>query len=171
MGISGAYALRRRDPLFAAAWDASLTIARERLADTLLARSMEGNIELIWRDGEIVGERHTLDNRLGLAILRRLDRLAETGLSTSSRGPRAASAPAPRAQPVDWEQMVDALRTGEPEAVCAALAALNGPVAGASNGREVEEVEGPPDSLIDDDEDDGIDLTDRCWRDEKAVIG
>ena len=41
MGISGAYALRRRNPFFAAAWDAALTIARERLADTLLARSIE----------------------------------------------------------------------------------------------------------------------------------
>ncbi len=40
-----AYAARRRNPVFAAAWDAALTIARERLADTLLARSMEGNVE------------------------------------------------------------------------------------------------------------------------------
>ena len=87
MGISGAYAARRRNPVFAAAWDAALTIARERLADTLLARSMEGNIEQIWRGGEIVGERHVLDNRLGLAILRRLDRLAETGLSLHTNPP------------------------------------------------------------------------------------
>jgi hypothetical protein len=35
MGISGAYAARRRNPVFAAAWDAALSIARERLADTL----------------------------------------------------------------------------------------------------------------------------------------
>src|SRR3712207_2050442 len=61
MSTSGAYAARRRNPVFAAAWDAALTIARERLADTLLARSMEGNIEQIWRDGEVVGERHVLD--------------------------------------------------------------------------------------------------------------
>src|SRR5881275_1821856 len=53
MGISGAYAARRRNPVFAAAWDAALSIARERLADTLLARAMEGNIEQIWRDGVI----------------------------------------------------------------------------------------------------------------------
>jgi hypothetical protein len=32
MGISGAYAARRRNPIFAAAWDAALTIARERLS-------------------------------------------------------------------------------------------------------------------------------------------
>jgi hypothetical protein len=47
MSPSGAYAARRRNPVFAAAWDAALTIARERLADTLLARSMEGNVEQI----------------------------------------------------------------------------------------------------------------------------
>ena len=58
-GISGAYAARRRSPAFAAAWDAALSIARERLADTLLARSMEGNVEQIYRDGELVGERHS----------------------------------------------------------------------------------------------------------------
>ena len=141
MGISGAYALRRRNPLFAAAWDAALTIARERLADTLLARSIEGNIEQIWRDGELVGERHAIDNRLGLAILKRLDRLAETGSTVSTRGERlpflgagrgavrtGTPAPAvlPRSQPFDWEMMVDALRTGDPDAVGAALAMVQG---------------------------------------------
>ena len=159
MGISGAYALRRRNPFFAAAWDAALTIARERLADTLLARSIEGNVEQIWRDGELVGERHVIDNRLGLAILRRLDRLAETGLSVSSRGERAATAPAlvPRPQAVDWEMMVDALRTGNPDAVAQALALIK------SN--EVEEVEGPPNSLGDGEVPREIDLSDRCWQD------
>jgi hypothetical protein len=90
MSISGAYAARRRSAVFAAAWDAALSMSRERLADTLLARSMEGNVEQIIRNDELVGERHFIYNRLGLAILRRLDRLADTGLSTSSRGVRAA---------------------------------------------------------------------------------
>ena len=168
MGISGAYALRRRNPFFAAAWDASLTIARERLADTLLARSMEGNVEQIWRDGELVGERHVIDNRLGLAILKRLDRLAETGLTVSNRGERlltpvraerSRSAPALRTQPFDWEMMVDALRTGNSDAISAALAQIKG--------YEVEEVEDPPVTLSQEDErDEDIDLTDRCWKDE-----
>ena len=105
MHVSGAYALRRRNPVFAAGWDAALTIARERLADTLLARAMEGNSELVYRDGEIVGRRDVLDNRLGLAILRRLDRLAETGRATVATGtlplPAAdtRSAHAPRDHP------------------------------------------------------------------------
>jgi hypothetical protein len=137
--ISGAYALRRRNPYFAAAWDAALTIARERLADTLLARSMEGNIEQIWKDGEIVGERHLLDNRLGLAILRRLDRLAETGMSVSTRGERflpSQTSPAPRLPPMDWQLAISALRTGDEAAVCEALALFKG--------HEVDEVEASP---------------------------
>ena len=158
MGISGAYAARRRNPVFAAAWDAALTIARERLADTLLARSMEGNIEQIWRDGELVGERHLLDNRLGLALLRRLDRLAETGLSLHSnlQQPRPPAI-VPRSKPFDWERMVDALRTGDPDDVAEALALLKGD--------EVEEVEDPLNRPPSADEDDGLDLSDRCWRD------
>jgi hypothetical protein len=157
MSASSAYRARRRDPVFAAAWDAALMIARERLADALLARSLEGNVEQIYRDGELVGERHVIDNRLGLAILRRLDRLAETGLSTSRRGERPAAAPAPSTKPLDLDFMLDALRTGDPDDIAEALAQL---------GSEVHEVHGPPVPLNDDSlEDTSLDLTDRCWRD------
>ena len=155
MGISGAYAARRRNPLFAAAWQGALSIARDKLADTLLARSMEGNAELIYRDGELVGERHVIDNKLGLAILRRLDRLADTGLSTSSRGVRAPTAPSPAREPIDWNFAIEALRNGDDEGVARALALIEG--------HKVEEVEGPPDSLVDNDEDEGLDLSHRCW--------
>ena len=177
MGISGAYACRRRNPVFAAAWDAALTIARERLADTLLARSMEGNVEQIWRDGELVGERHVIDNRLGLAILKRLDRLAETGMTVSNRGERylfsgegrspgqratAASqrlGPRLRREAFDWELAVTALRTGDETTVCKALALFEQ--------GEVEEVHGHPDSLSQEDkEDEGIDLSERTWKGE-----
>ena len=177
MGISGAYAHRRRSPVFAAAWDAALTIARERLADTLLARSMEGNVEQLYKDGELIGERHLLDNRLGLAILKRLDRLAETGMTVSTRGERlpfpgagrgpggAQQAPAilPGSASFDWEMMVGALRTGDPDDVARALAVLKG--------HEVEEVEDPPVTLSPDDENDNfVDLTDRCWKDDVDEI-
>ena len=165
MGISGAYAARRRNPVFAAAWDAALSIARERLADTLLARSMEGNVEQIYKDGELVGERHVLDNRLGLAILRRLDRLAEMGMAVSTIGSRVTlnyqprPTPACNPQAIDWQFAIDALRTGDDAGVAKALALVEG--------NEVEEVEGPPNPGSDgDDEDEGLDLTDRCWKDE-----
>jgi hypothetical protein len=168
MGISGAYAARRRDPIFAAAWDAALSIARERLADTLLARAMEGNIEQIWRDGVVVGERHVIDNRLGLAILRRLDRLAETGLSlhsnlppTSVRAERSRSAsPAilPKQQEFDWEEMVAALQSDDLDAVAKALALVED--------HEVEEVEDPLDRPPSaGQENKFIGFWHRCWKD------
>ena len=143
MGISGAYAARRRDPIFAAAWDAALSIARERLADTLLARAMEGNVEQIYRDGELVGERHFLDNRLGLAILRRLDRLAERDLRSMPIRPHPQARTSPTApcgprRTFDWTLAVDALRTGDDHAA-------PGPLAPAQ-GNEVEEVEDPESS-------------------------
>lgn len=171
MGISGAYAARRRNPVFAAAWDAALSIARERLADTLLARSMEGNIEQIYKDGELVGERHVLDNRLGLAILRRLDRLAETGRSLHSTPlpMRKAAAPAIVAaeRSFDWESMVGALHAGDDEGVAKALALLNESAFSLSKGHEVEEVEDPPIRHPHDDSADVeyVDHWDRCWKD------
>ena len=183
MSISGAYAARRRIPVFAAAWDAALTIARERLADTLLGRAMEGNVEQIYKDGVMVGERHVLDNRLGLAILRRLDRLAEMGMAVSTIGQRVTLKYEPRPTPacnpqaIDWSFAIDALRTGDDEGVAKALALVDGD--------KVEEVEGPPNpssegdtragmpgacracgSEAGDSEDEGLDLSHRCWRDE-----
>jgi hypothetical protein len=54
--------------------------------------------------------------------------------------------------------MVDTLRTGTHDDFDAALALIKGD--------KVEEVEGPPNPLIpSEEEDEGIDLTDRCWRD------
>ena len=166
MGISGAYAARRRNPVFAAAWDAALSIARERLADTLLARSMEGNIEQIYKDGELIGERHVIDNRLGLQILRRLDRLAGE-FPGAGRGPGVAPQITVRPErnrgtavplrTVDWNCAIDALRCGDDEGVAKALALIDGD--------KVEEVEGAPNLPLGGDEDEGIDLSDRCWRD------
>ena len=163
MSVTGAYAARRRNHLFAAAWDAALTMARERLADTLLARSMEGNVEQIWRDGEIVGERHVLDNRLGLAILRRLDRLAEMGMAVSTIGQRVTLNYRPRPTPactpqaIDWSFAVEALRTGDDEGVARALALIDGD--------KVEEVEDPLIPSSDSDKEEEFDLSHRCWKD------
>jgi hypothetical protein len=157
-----AYATRRRNPMFAAAWEAALTIARERLADTLLARSIEGTVEQYYRDGELVGERKVIDNRLGLAILRRLDRMAETGspLHSIRPGPiRARPEPVDGpARPIDWELALSALRSGEADAIAEALAMFKD--------NEARETRDPPVSLIPPAEPAGIDLSDRCWKDE-----
>ncbi len=160
----GAYALRRRSPIFAAAWEAALTIARERLADTLLARSIEGGVEQYYKNGELVGEKRVIDNRLGLAILRRLDRLADTGSPVSTRGERAASAVRPeRSQGMDWDLALSAMRSGEPDAIAEALAMLSG------KGNELNELNDPPNPLIQHDEEaandpDEEDEGSLCWR-------
>jgi hypothetical protein len=138
-----AYALRRRDPLFAQAWELALGNARDRLADTLLARSLEGNVEQIIKDGAIVAEKHFIDNRLGLAILKRLDQRAD--------GARR-QLPAARPAAPDWDVALTALRTGDADDIAAALAMLQGP--------EVDEVDSP---IIDET---GTSRTDfeRVWR-------
>ena len=115
---TAAYALRRREPLFAEAWQTALAIARDRLADTLLARSIEGNVEQIIKDGEIVAEKHFIDNRLGLAILKRLDQRAD------GAGSRRQPSPSRSGAEPDWELALAALRTGDADKISAALTML-----------------------------------------------
>lgn len=124
-----AYALRRRNPLFAKAWELALGNARDRLADTLLARSIEGNVEQIIKDGEIVAEKHFIDNRLGLAILKRLDKRSDEAGAF-----RRASSSSPYAAP-DFDVAINALRTGNKDDIAAALVRLHGD--------EVDEVDSP----------------------------
>lgn len=73
MSARSAYNLRDRDPLFAAGMDAACAMARPRLADEAFSRAMNGVVERIYKDGEVVAERHRYDNRLTMAVLRRLD--------------------------------------------------------------------------------------------------
>ena len=126
-----AYSLRQRNPLFAEGWEVALGIARERLADTLLARSLEGNVEQIVKDGEIVAEKHFLDNRLGLAVLKRLDQRVD-----GPKAPARQLSPSRTAREPDWDLALTALRTGEADDIAAALAMLKGD--------EVSEVSDPP---------------------------
>ena len=113
MSAQGAYALRNRDPLFDAAWEGALMLARQRLADDLLDRSISGCIDQIHKDGGVVGERHRYDNRLSMAVLARLDR----------RQDRAELLDQPHLRAVaNWEAFVDAVaeeRTEDAEAIIA----------------------------------------------------
>jgi hypothetical protein len=136
---TAAYALRRRNLLFAEGWETALGIARERLADTLLARSLEGNVEQIIKDGAIVAEKHFLDNRLGLAVLKRLDQRADGGQAV-----RHQPIPSRPVKEPNWDLALNALRTGEAEDIATALAMLKGPVLSWSKGDEVGEVCDPP---------------------------
>ena len=108
MSAQSAYGLRHRNPVFAKAWEAALSMARERLADELLARSLKGGAEQLLKDGCIVAERHTFDNKLAFAMLRRLDHRAELG--TTFRNPAAWEIPVPApAVKGQWQELLDAL--------------------------------------------------------------
>jgi hypothetical protein len=72
-----AFRLSTRGAHFKLGWEAAALHARNILADALMERALHGNIETITRpDGSEI-ERHRFDNRLGMAMLNRLDRLAD----------------------------------------------------------------------------------------------
>jgi hypothetical protein len=79
MSREAAYQLRRRDALFARAWNAALVLAREASAEVLEDRAIHGVVEEIWFRGDLVGTRRKFDSRLLLAHMARLDRIAGEG--------------------------------------------------------------------------------------------
>lgn len=80
-----AYALRARDPLFAASWDAACELARAPLADALYEKALDGVTETITKDGEVVAERHRYDSRLSIAVLHRLDKRCDRAAEMGGR--------------------------------------------------------------------------------------
>lgn len=100
-----AYARRRSASgrPFALAWDAAQLIARAPLGDDVLSRARHGVIERVYRNGELVAERHRYDNRLTMAVLSRLDRLAEG---------HGENAPVIRAVAQEFDQFLDLLPQG-----------------------------------------------------------
>ena len=76
MSRMSAYRLRNsaRGRAFLLAWQAALVRARRRLADDLVSRAVNGCVDLLYRDGELVAERHRFDNRLTLQVFERLGR-------------------------------------------------------------------------------------------------
>ena len=93
-----AYDLRRRDPDFARGWQAALVVARDVAEDVLQERAIDGIEEPVYYHGEVVGTRRRYDNRLLLAHLARLDKIAE-------------QVPARRAA-ARFEEVMEAIRTG-----------------------------------------------------------
>lgn len=90
LSAASAYAFRRRaaGAAFALGWRAAALVARDRVADDLMARAFQGQIVTISRpDGSEV-TRHYHDNRLSMALLARLDRLAEQASDADSRAVR-----------------------------------------------------------------------------------
>jgi len=78
------YALRKRSPAFDAAWRSALLRAHEPVASAFTSRALHGCVEPIVRDGKLWGERHRFDNRLSMAVLARLDRLADSELDEAA---------------------------------------------------------------------------------------
>lgn len=75
---------RRRDPLFAEAWDAAIDRRQLRALEIeLLARAIRGVAEPIFYQGEKCGERIRYNDTLGMQILKA--RLPEVYGGTSSR--------------------------------------------------------------------------------------
>ncbi|WP_309662151.1 hypothetical protein [Sphingomonas sp.] len=168
---AGAYALRQRDPLFAAAWDTALGLARMQLSDALLARSIEGSVERFSRDGALVGEKRYFDNRLGFAVLKRLDRVAETGSALPvllrRQEPRSTqTGPLPsqgnRREPLAWDQMIGALRSGDPGAMAVAMAALKAHEDPQAD--DVDKIDTAQDSLVSADDEAVEDPKNSVWR-------
>jgi len=96
-----AYRARRASRDFGACWDAALVLARDHVEEVLADRALNGVEEVVYYRGEEVGRRIRYDNRLLLAHLARLDRLAER---MEQRGP------------VQFDDGLDALEHGRPVA-------------------------------------------------------
>jgi len=79
LSVASAYAFRRsaKGAPFALAWRAATLLARECVAETLMVRALEGQVDTYTRADGTAVTRHRHDNRLGLSLLRRLDRQVE----------------------------------------------------------------------------------------------
>ncbi|WP_363321763.1 DUF3597 domain-containing protein [Sphingomonas sp.] len=110
MTKQSAYALRRsaRGAGFALGWQAALILGRERLADEMLDRALNGVVETITTPNGEVTERHRHDNRLGMAMLSRMDRVADAARADASHA-------AARLVAQDFDQYLDLVgRDGGP---------------------------------------------------------
>ena len=107
-----AYALRARDPLFAASWDAACELARAPLADALYEKALDGVTDTITKDGEVVAERHRYDSRLSIAVLHRLDKRCDRALEAG-----ANHLPILR----HWDEWITLVGRGEEQAAQALL--------------------------------------------------
>jgi hypothetical protein len=73
LAARSAYRLRARSPSFARAWDVAQQLSVGRLSAIAFDRAINGRLEQIYRDGELVGERRVPNDRLLTWLLARLD--------------------------------------------------------------------------------------------------
>jgi hypothetical protein len=140
-----AYALRARDPLFAAGWDAACELARAPLADALYEKAIDGVTDTITKDGEVVAERHRHDSRLSIAVLHRLDKRCD----------RAEERGADHLALVrNWDEWLSLVGKGEDRAAQALLESAR-----HCQNRQLPESGNPTEPEF-------LDLSDRCWIDD-----
>lgn len=65
--------LRDRDPEFAAAWEDAMATALGRVENEIMRRAMEPTQRPIFSKGELVGHENVYDNKLLLAVARKLN--------------------------------------------------------------------------------------------------
>lgn len=73
LSARSAYALRVRSPAFAAAWDAAQQLAVGRLSALAFDRAIHGRVEQVYRDGELIAEKRSPNDKLLMWLLARLD--------------------------------------------------------------------------------------------------
>ena len=90
MTKQSAYAFRKRaaGAAFALGWSAANLLARDTLADALLVRALEGQVETYTRPDGATWTRHRHDNRLASAMLARLDRQIESAPGAEAEAAR-----------------------------------------------------------------------------------
>ena len=149
-----AYALRARDTLFAAGWDAACLIARNALADALYEQAVDGVTDTIEKDGKVVAVRRRFDARLSTAVLARLDkrcdRAEEVGTTHFALMRR-------------WNDWLLAIGAGDD----AAATALLDP---AQDAPHCQTCQLPESDNPTEEPDEPRDLSARCWFDERDEV-
>ncbi|MGZ2412050.1 hypothetical protein ACUXST_001471 [Sphingomonas sp. F9_3S_D5_B_2] len=103
----GAYRLRARSPVFAQAWNAAQQLAVGRLSAIAFDRAINGRVEQVYHQGELVGERRVPSDRLLTWLLARLDP-KRFALPWEQRGDGDPQAEAVAAFPALLEAVTDA---------------------------------------------------------------
>src|SRR3546814_8533431 len=83
--------LRAAGAACAVGWSAATMIAREHVADTLLTRAIDGQVDTYTRADGTEIRRHRYDNRLAATLLARLDRMVETAPAPEAPAARLAA--------------------------------------------------------------------------------
>jgi hypothetical protein len=145
-----AYALRNRDSLFAAGWDAACLLARDPLADDVHEKSVEGITETITRADGVVVERRRYDARLSMAVLHRLDKRCDRAAELGGHHFALVR---------HWDEWLNLVGKGDEQAALALLESAPGETAQHRELRQLPEREIPTEIPVPP----GLD---HCWKDD-----